>query len=123
MAHDHQWQDAGSAATRWAITALITGVCGALANTARNLWQQRQQRVSLASSVENIREVIAPSAPEKEDLGTRVDRIQFILSERENRLKSLEDGQRELHQRLDGMQDEASKRHSELCSLIVQSRR
>lgn len=70
----------------------------------------------LAASVARVREVVDPAAPDKPDLGLRVDAIQ-------EGLRAQQDATRNLTDRFDRNIQDQQDRHAQLCALILGSRK
>lgn len=124
------WDTYGQTASKVLVPAIITATGTAVINYFRSMAERKRQQRELASSVQNIRDVIAPPEPDRDDIGTRVDRIQgalsaqnAILEERDHRLEKVEEGQARLEHRMDHMHSEAAQRHTELCSMILSLKR
>lgn len=110
------WHQAETAATRTVIAAAVTGLCSWVVNYLRGWNARRREQRQVAASVAAMREVVDPASPTKPDLGVRVDAIQRELQAQQEVTKSL-------GLRLDENIQDQQSRHTELCRLILDSRR
>lgn len=123
VAQDTFQNQAEGAATRILIPAIMSALCGAFVNQVRKRMAAREQEKHLASNVAEIRQIMNPPDPDKDDLRTIVEQTRAGLRVQEAITASLAASQQALTERFDENLSEQQKRHAELCALIVGSRR